>query len=171
MNWWAQTLGLLICLISGGSYLLRRKDRYLLAQIAANLLFCAQYLLLGAYSGVVGNVISLAKYSVFYTNARRDRKNPRWHLWLFCGLSVVLGVWVLDGWHTYIPMVVAVIFTFAVWQDNPIVLRGIAVVCNALWVVFNLVVGAYVSAVYSGVELVIALVTMIRQWREPPPEA
>lgn len=77
-------------------------------------------------------------------------------------ISIILGCFALKEWYTIVPIITSVIFTFAIWQDNPIVLRAIVVICNILWIVFNIAVGAYVSAIYSGVELVFALTTMIK---------
>ena len=162
MFWVAQFLALVICIISSVSYLSKRKETYLAEQFFVNVLYCAQYLILGAISGAIGNVISLVKYVVFYYNAKKGKKNPKWQAILFCAISIVLGCLALDGWHTLIPIVTAVVFTFAVWQDNPIVLRAIVIFCSILWIIFNVVVGAYVSAVYSGVELIFALVTMVK---------
>ncbi len=162
MFWVAQILAVLICVVSSVSYLSKRKDTYLAEQLLVNVLYCAQYILLGAFSGAISNTISLIKYMVFLSNAKNNKKNPKWQVVLFCLISVVLGCFALKEWYTVIPIVTSVIFTFAIWQDNPIKLRAIVIVCNSLWIVFNIAVDAYVSAVYSGVELVFAFATMIK---------
>lgn len=162
MFWFAQILALLICVVSSISYLSKRKDRYLAEQLLVNVLYCLQYIILGAFSGAISNVTSLVKYIVFYINAKNNKKNPRWQVVFFCLISVILGCFALNEWYTIIPIITSVIFTFAIWQDNPIVLRTVVIICSILWVIFNITVGAYVSAIYSGVELVFAFVTMIK---------
>ncbi len=162
MFWIAQIFAVLICIVSSVSYLSKRKDTYLAEQLLVNVLYCAQYILLGALSGAISNAISLIKYIVFFINAKSNKKNPKWQVVLFCLISVILGCFALKEWYTVIPIVTSVIFTFAIWQDNPILLRAIVIVCNILWIIFNIAVGAYVSAVYSGVELVFAFATMIK---------
>lgn len=158
----AQVLALITCVISALSYISKRKDIYLAEQLSVNILYCLQYLILGAFSGAISNIISLAKYIVFYINAKKGKKNPLWQVIFFCLISLILGCFALSEWYTVIPIVTSVIFTVAIWQDNPVVLRIIVIVCSLLWIVYNISVGAYVSAVYSGVELVFALVTMIK---------
>lgn len=162
MFWIAQILAVFICIVSSISYLSKRKDTYLAEQLLVNVLYCAQYIILGAFSGAISNVISLIKYIVFYINAKNNKKNPKWQVVLFCLISVILGCFALKEWYTIVPIVTSVIFTFAIWQDNPIVLRAIVIICSILWIVFNIAVGAYVSAIYSGVELIFALTTMIK---------
>lgn len=166
MFWAAQVLALLICGLSSISYLSKRKTAYLAEQFLVNVLYGVQYLLLGAFSGAVSNAISLTKYVVFYFNAKAGKKNPTWQVVLFCLLSIVLGLLAFDGWFSLIPLVTSVIFTVAIWQDNPIILRGIVIVCCSLWIVYNLSVRAYVSAAYSVVELAFAAVTMSKLLRK-----
>jgi len=162
MFWLAQIIAVLICIVSSVSYLSKRKDTYLAEQFLVNVLYCLQYIILGAISGAISNAVSLVKYIVFYFNAKRDRKNSKWQVVFFCLISVILGCFALNEWYSIIPIITSVIFTFAIWQDNPIVLRVIVIICNILWIIFNIVVGAYVSAVYSAVELIFAFVTMIK---------
>ncbi len=162
MFWFAQILAIIICIISSISYFSKRKDTYLGVQFVVNILYGTQYLLLGAFSGAISNAVSLIKYIVFYRNAKQSKKNPTWQAIFFCLLSVGLGCLAINGWYTLVPIITSLIFTFAIWQDNPIVLRIIVIVCNALWIVFNLSVGAYVSAAYSFIELTMAFITMIK---------
>ena len=161
MFWIAQALAVIICIISALSYFSKRKETYLADQLLVNILYGVQYILLGAFSGAVSNAVSLVKYVVFYVNAKNSKKNPTWQVIMFCMLSVVLGVLAYSNLFSIIPIITSVVFTIAIWQDNPVVLRGIVIFCNLLWVIYNIAVGAYISAVYSIVELLAALVTMI----------
>lgn len=70
MFWVAQILAVLICIVSSVSYLSKRKDAYLAEQLLVNVLYCAQYIILGAFSGAISNAVSLVKYIVFYINAK-----------------------------------------------------------------------------------------------------
>jgi hypothetical protein len=51
--------------------------------------------------------------------------------------------------------------TFATAQENPIVLRVMFAAVNVMWIVFNFISKAYVSCVYSAVDLVVSVVSMI----------
>lgn len=158
----AQIIAIIICIIACISYLVKKKITYLILQIIINILYGIQYTILGAYSAAISNWVSILKYIVFGINAKNEKKNPKWQLLFFCILSVLLSIPALDNWYTLIPIITAVIFTYAVWQDSPIVLRIIVILCNILWIVFNIVVKAYVSAVYSGAECIFAIVTLIK---------
>lgn len=158
----AQALALTGCCISCGSYFTKRRTLYLLLQMVTVTLYGVQYGLLGAPSGVVNDVVCFAKYLFVFLFLLYGREAPRWGGILFAALSVLLGAFTVRGIVDLVPIVTALVFTYAVWQKNPYVLRGCAILCNAMWIWFNVRAGAYVSAVYSGVELVMTAVTVVR---------
>lgn len=158
----AQFIAIIICIVACTSYLVKKKTKYLIMQIIVNILYGVQYILLGAFSAAISNGVSILKYIVFGINAKNEKKNPKWQLVLFCILSIVLSIVVVNEWYTWIPIITAVLFTYAVWQDSPIMLRIIVIICNILWVIFNILVKAYVSAIYSGTECIFALITLIK---------
>lgn len=158
----AQALALTGCCISCGSYFTKRRTLYLLLQMVTVTLYGVQYGLLGSTSGVVNDAVCLTKYLFVFLFLLQGREAPKWGGILFSACSVLLGAFAVRGVVDLVPIVTALIFTYAVWQKNPYVLRGSAILCNAMWIWFNVQAGAYVSAVYSGVELLMTAVTVIR---------
>ncbi len=161
----AQALGLVGCAISCGSYFSRRRTLYLLLQMMTVALYGVQYALLASVSGVVNDCVCFAKYLFVFLFLIHGREAPRWVGFVFAGVSVVLGAVAFRAPADLVPIVTAVLFTYAVWQKNPYVLRICAVVCNGLWIWFNLMAAAYVATGYCCVELLMAVVTMIRLLR------
>lgn len=159
--WIAQGVAIIICILTSLSYFYKKKTSYLLTQFVVNLLYCIQYVLLGAIPAAVNNVIALVKYIIFYKSAKENKKNPVWQVILFSIISLVCGLIVLDSIDGLVPVVTTLMFTYAVWQDNPVVLRIVVILCNLLWIMYNFNVKAYVSAVYSLIELIISLITLI----------
>ncbi len=159
--WAAQVLGFIICILSSLSYFTKKKSSYLYAQLSVNVLYAAQYFMLGSVAGGINNIVSLAKYIFFAHNAKKGKENTKASILFFCALSIVLGIPAISGWHTFIPLITSLLFTYAIWQENPIVLRIIAMICNVLWVIFNFQVQAYVSMVYSIFEFIVAFITLI----------
>lgn len=161
----AQALGLVGCAISCGSYFSRRRTLYLLLQMMTVALYGVQYALLASVSGVVNDCVCFAKYLFVFLFLIRGREAPRWVGFVFAGVSVVLGAVAFRTPSDLVPIVTAVLFTYAVWQKNPYVLRICAIVCNGLWIWFNLRAAAYVATGYCCVELLMTVVTIIRLLR------
>ncbi len=157
----AQLIAVVICLISVVCYFNKKKSGFLLIQAGVNVLYCVQYLLLGALSGIIGNSITSVKFFSFYLDAKNERKTTFKKSLIFCILGVGLGIFGLrDGWFAIIPMINAVLITYATAQDDPVIMRICYTVANASWIIFNFMTRAYVSAVYSAVELVVSLVSV-----------
>ncbi len=161
----AQVIALVTCAVSCASYLAKSRRSFLKLQLLTNVLYGTQYALLGAFSGVASNVVSVFKYAVFLHDNKKNQESSKLTLLVLLGLSLGVGVCFIDGVHTVVPIITSLLFTFAAWQNSEVRLRAIAVFCCALWVWYNLSVGAYISAAYSLAELLSALVTMIKQMK------
>ena len=158
----AQLIAVVICVVACSSYFAKKKSLYLFLQLIVNILYGAQYLLLGQLAGTVNNGISSVKYVYFIGKEKARKENTKTELLVFLALSVVLGIFAIDSWFSVIPIVTSLIYTYAIWQKSEITLRAIVIFCNVLWVIFNLCAGAYVSAVYSFAEMAFAAGTMIK---------
>ncbi len=157
----ANIIAVVICIISAISYFRKNKHGFLILQVVANILYSIMYVLLGAVSGMIGNSITTVKFFCFYLDAKKGVKTGFKKSLIFCILSVVLGLFGFkDGWFAIIPIVNAIIITYATAQDNPVIMRTCYTVANAGWIVFNYMTRAYISAAYSAFELVVSFVSI-----------
>ena len=93
--WIAQGIGVLICLLASYGYFRKTRARFLRVQVAINILYTAEYLLLGVWSGAVANLISTAKFLSFERDAASGKKTSPKKSLVFCILSIVFGIAVL----------------------------------------------------------------------------
>lgn len=164
--WVAQAIALVICALSAVGYFKKNKESFLLVQIICNVLYCIQYALLGVLSGIVCNLLTIVKFISFRADAKSGRTTSLGKSLVFCVLSVVLGLVAIDSWFSFIPIVIAVMLTFATAQDNPVILRLAYALSNILWIVFNFMGRAYVSALYCAVELIVSLASVMLIYRK-----
>ena len=158
----AQIIGIIICIVLAISYFLDKKSNYIFFQLIVNILYGIQYLLLGAFSAAINNAASIIKYIVFGVNAKKCKKNPKWQLIFFGLLGVIMCLPAVNELYTWIPIISTVLYTYAIWQDNPIVLRIIVILLNILWIIYNTIVKAYFVILCASVEIIVAFVTIIR---------
>ncbi len=162
----AQVVAAITCAVACSSYFAKNKYLYLILQLIVNILFGVQYALLGAYSGVVSNAVSCIKYVYILIKDRFNKDINTVELIIFTAISIAFGVWAFDGLVSIIPIVNSVAFTYAVCQNNKVVLRSIVIGCCSLWTVYDFMVGAYVSAAYVLFEMIFAVVTLIKIVKE-----
>ena len=128
-------------------------------------LFCLQYLLLGAFSGLVMDFIGVIRNFIFAYNVKKGRSN-KWWIVFFSIFTVVAGVitivltWsstlaTLSRWSTnatllivlavfisIISILAKLLSTIGYGFKNPHTIRMINLPTFCMWIVYNFIVGS-----------------------------
>jgi len=162
MNVFAQILaifGLLFLIIS---VQLNNKLKILFCKIISNIFYGLQYLFLSAFSGACMSLLSLIRNIVFYLYNKNKSKIPISALIIFLIIMFVVSFWTFDTLLSLIPIFATMIHTYAVWQDNLKVYRFLSLIGAISWIVYNMLMGAYISAGASCIEFINAAIAIYR---------
>lgn len=162
MNYLAQLFGLaslaLICI----SYQQKGKDKILFVQIFANLFYFIQYILLAAFSAASANIISITRTMLFYNFERKDRNIPLYYLIIFELIILFAGIFTYSNIYSIIPIIIAMAYTYGTWQKNLRVMYLIFILAGFFWILYNFVVGAYISILGSFIEIIASTAGFIK---------
>lgn len=158
----AQVLALFAILFWVISILLKNKKNILLMQVIANGIYGIEYLLLGAFSAASMNFLSFLRLLVYYFYALLNIKMPKWILFVFITLVLLLGIITYDGLISLLPIIITVLYTYAFWQNNLNVARIIYIVAAIIWIYYNYEVGAYVGIIGNVLEIITGLISLIK---------
>lgn len=158
----AQILALFAILFWVISILLKNKKNILLMQVIANGIYGIEYLLLGAFSAASMNFLSFLRLLVYYFYALLNIKMPKWILFVFITLVLLLGIITYDGLISLLPIIITVLYTYAFWQNNLNVARIIYIVAAIIWIYYNYEVGAYVGIIGNALEIITGLISLIK---------
>lgn len=158
----AQVLALFAILFWVISILLKNKKNILLMQVIANGIYGIEYLLLGAFSAASMNFLSFLRLLVYYFYALLNIKMPKWILFVFITLVLLLGIITYDGLISLLPIIITVLYTYAFWQNNLNVARIIYIVAAIIWIYYNYEVGAYVGIIGNILEIITGLISLIK---------
>lgn len=128
-----------LCLLV--SFWQKKRKKILFFQSLDSFFDIIQYALLGAYTG---SLISLLGTLRAYTFSRT--KN-RFFLILFLMLYVFVSVITFDGYISFIPLVAALLYTVISWNKNEKNIRFYSVLVFMLWLIYDILVKAYVSSI------------------------
>lgn len=159
--WLIQALGLTGSLISLTSLQSGSRRKILLLQIFCCVLWITHYALLGAFTGVLTNLLGLLRGIVCANNHRRWASS-RWWLafFLVCyGLSPLL-TW--DGPHCLLLGLAMMLTTLALWVRNMPLTRLLFLLNSPLVFTYNLVAGSYACA---AIEVVAFSSFLLAVWR------
>lgn len=162
MNIFAQIIGVFASLIFAITPHQKTKNRILICQLISSLLFAIQYVLLGAFSAATTNMIDALKSMVFSKYASKNKKIPVSCLIIYVIIVIISGIFTINNFLSIFPIIAVILYTYAAWQDNLKMFRIINIFVILIWIVYNFYVGAYVSFFGNIVQLIFAVIAVIR---------
>lgn len=158
----AQICGFVVLLLMVASVWFNDNKKIVLISVFANIFATAQYFLLSALTGAIISIINVVRCLVFYMFKKKGLKPSVIVLVLFEVVAVVSGAITWQNWWSIIPILMACIYTFGLWQDNTFVIKLSTGIVGAGWVVYNIVVRAYIGAVQQFAQFVSSVVAIAK---------
>lgn len=151
MNIWiflAQFTGIIGWLLLVYSYYKEDIDKLLFIQIISSIFYCISYLFLGAYSGLLVCFIELIKGIGYY---KTDKDNLLFLISL--PIYVLIAIFTYDGLLSLLPIIGSIIDGFSLTKNKTVATIGSAV-SNFLWLIYDIVILAFSSALTDGILVV-----------------
>ncbi len=118
-----------------------------MCSIFANVVVAIQFFLLNAITGGIVSVINAIRCIVFYYYKRKDKKPSLMVLLIFEVIAVGSGIISWQDIWSIIPIIVTVIYTYGLWQDDIKIIRVTTAIAGLGWAIYNVIVMAYVGAI------------------------
>ena len=157
----AQIVGLLVVFFSLASFQLKKRRNIMLFQITASFLSAMQFLLLKSFTGMVLDLIAVARTFVCANNQKRWAAS-RWWLAGFILVMIVSGVYTWEGYWSVFAILGSCLSTVALWMKKEKRIRLISLAVGPCWIVYNLIVGAYAGALNEVLAMISILIGL---WR------
>lgn len=142
------------------SFQKNKRSALLLIMLAGLLLFTVHYILLGAWTGALMNLIEAGVVFIAYKkDTSKWAEHPAW-LYGFIGLYIIFGVVSFKAPVDVLPIVAQAFGAIAVWQTNARAIRFLMLVPRPLWFTYNLVVGSQagiVAEIFIGASVLIGI--------------
>ena len=163
INWAAQAVAAVGFISFIISFQIKSNKALLVLQMFSDLMFCVQFILLGAISGclslfsmVLRNVVILFK---------EKHKWARWYGWVivFTLLLLACTIYSWAGIKSLLPFVASAVSTFAYWRDNARAYRTSNLFCSCpCWLIYNVIVGSYVGILNETITMLSIIISIIR---------
>jgi len=133
----------------------------MLFKVIHEFLASIHYILLGAYTGAVMNLISCFRNSLFAVWVKKGKKTTGLIL-VFGVIFVVLGVYVWEGPKSIFVIAAKVLTCIAYGCKNTATVRKLSLISNSGWLVYNLIVFSVAGFVCDSVMLTSVITGIIR---------
>jgi len=81
---------------------------------------------------------------------------------LFEIVAIVSGIISWQNIWSLIPIIVTVVYTYGLWQDNVTVIRITTGIAGLGWSIYDIIVRAYVGAIQEISQFISAIISLIR---------
>ena len=162
----AQILGVTAVGLFLLSYQLKRRSQIVWVSFFSNLFYVIQYVLLGAFSGVVMDLLCTAasflatkKYQPFV------KKHTKWFVAATVLVIMAIGIAITISSHSLMELLPAFGAAFqsaGLWCDNEQTIRKLGLCGAPCWLVYNIVAQAYGAAIGSLFIIISIIVSLVR---------
>ncbi len=158
----AQALGPVTTVISIVSSQMKSLKAILLLELAANLLVALTYLLVGGDSGAYICLVACIQTTISFLYTRKGRQCPTALTVVFLCIYIGITIVTYQSPTDILPGLCSVTFALSVVQKNAARYRVYMAINSLLWVVYDLIVGAYSTILTHGLLLISLILAMIR---------
>ena len=141
--WFIQMLGVVALIVGVISWNVKKRKDILDLQSLNIILFTLQYILLGAYTGAIASVVTLARNLVFAQKGIKKWASSSLWIFVFIGLSILVLTFSWQGWPSILPVIGAIIGTYAVSRNDPKSIRFFMLLTVLFWGPYTLIVHFY----------------------------
>jgi len=156
----AQIIGFFgtVCIFT--SYQAKTTKKICLIQALAGVFFFLQFMVLGAYTGAVLNLLSLVR-SLVYGSGKKWVQHPLCPI-IFALLNAAVTAIFWQGWADLLPCCAIIIACFSLVLKNAQAARALSLPASPLWLAYDIYTGAYINIVNEVLVIISILSALIR---------
>lgn len=162
----AQTLGLIVTVISVSIPQFKKMWMVLLLECLANFLIAVQYLILGGDTGGYACAIAVIHTLILYLATKMDIKKGdllrKATSAFFIIIYVAIAAFTYEKPVDIAPGISTIFFAVSVMQENVNMYRILTLSCNAMWVIYDIANGAYTNLFTRGLLIISTLIAIVK---------
>lgn len=161
-----QIIGIAAVVAFLASYQMKHRRGIILLNVVSRTLYILQYLLLGAISGAVLDILgAIASILASKKDAPFIKKHIRAVILTVDLAIVAFGLALYENVFSLLPIAGVLLHTGAFWLSNERIIRRVSLLGSPFWLVYNFVSRAYGSAAGDLLTMV-SIVTAMIKYRE-----
>lgn len=148
--------------ILGATYFLKNKGKILILCLIYCIFYGIHYLLLGAFTGSLMNIISFLRNLWFYKNSKRNKKNSKLVLYILFFISSVFCIISYSDVFSLISLTASLLSTYSIWQDNVKIYKLLSIPVSICFIIYAFHIGSVVALITEVILLVTEIVAILK---------
>ena len=162
-----QALGIVAIGLGFLSYQLKTREGLVFAQFATAVCFVLHYLMIGAYSCMALNIISVIRNFTYFQLGKKGSVAKGWAI-AFSIVMGVMGVLSWQNWYSIFVVLGLIINSYCMSFSNPQNIRKSILVTSPLVLIYDVLVLSVGGAVYETIAIVSAVIGIVRTHKKQP---
>ncbi len=138
------------------TFLLKTKKNVLIIGLLGVVLNTISFILLGAYTGALVNVVAIIRSLWFFFEEKKGKRT-----WISLTIVMILimfaTIFTYKNWIDILPFVAGIVYAFACWQKNIPLYRWLGILVSLIYIVYDV----WFSSVFGVVSELIAILCAI----------
>ena len=160
LNLLAQIIGFGGTALTIIAYQQNKRKRILGCTVISAALFAIHYIILGAYTGAIMNILAGTRSLVFMNNTKKWAKSKVW-VAVFMVIYTVACIATWDKWYSILPLIAMLLTTVSNWFQSEKKIRFLTFPSSPCWLVYNILNSSYagiITEVFVMSSLIIAII-------------
>ena len=159
-----QGLGIVAIALGFLSYQMKTREGLVFAQFATAICFVLHYLMIGAYSGMALNIISVIRNYVYFQLGKKGSVAKVWAV-VFSVIMGAIGILSWQNWYSIFVVLGLIINSYCMSFSNPQSIRKSIFVTSPLVLIYDVLVLSVGGAVYESIAIISAVLGILRTKR------
>lgn len=162
-------LGLVALIVIFFTYQMREKKLIIFAKTVSIILMCLQYLLIGAFSGFLLNVVCIGRNIAYYYKDKKLFSSPLVPV-IFATAILGLSIFSWEGYYSIFMILALSINTLCLGYFDPQKLRISLLFTCTCAIIYDLFVGSITGIAFESIAIISAIVGIIRFTKDKTPK-
>lgn len=139
----SQCIGTIAAALLLLSFQQRTHRRIVVMQAFSGFLFAVQYLMLGAFEGMAGNIVGLIRAIIYSFRGKSKFIDSLACPVIFACLAIICGAITYSSPASLLPMLAMAISSFVMWSPKTQKLRALTLPTSLMWLIYNILCRSY----------------------------
>lgn len=161
---WIFGIGAMISLFI--SHQQKNRTGILTGKLCADLFWAAHYICLGAFAGMIPNLIGIFREVVFLNRKKYNFKGRFMIPIAFSLINITLGLIAFEEWFDILPILASAFVTFSLWIDNPKLTKCISIPVSTAFLIYDVFVYSYMGIINESIAILSIIIFFIKTRRK-----
>lgn len=144
-------------------YQQKERKKLLISKLCADVCWTVHYFLLGAYAGMIPNLVGILRELVFVNRERKKwADNPIFPI-AFILLNWGLGMRTFESAVNILPIAASTLVTISLWLKKPQLTKILSIPVSTAFIVYDVFVGSYIGIVNESIAIISIIIYFLKQ--------